>query len=255
MVAAIVVGAALGVSGALFQNVTRNPLGSPDIIGFTTGAATGALVQIIVTGGDTRAVAVGALVGGLATAVAVQLLVRPHGPTGQRLVLVGIGVGATLAAVNTLLVLRASLVAAQTAGQWLAGSLNTMLWPRVVLVSVAVVALLLLAIPLARPLAMLALGDDVARGAGVPVQQVRTASVVVGVAGLGRDRGYRPDRLHRTCRPAGLAAPGGCRDPRPGRLAATGALLVLASDMLAQWVLARPSSRSGSSPASSAAST
>ncbi|PZG34322.1 hypothetical protein C1I98_28305 [Spongiactinospora gelatinilytica] len=40
----LLVGAALGVSGALFQSVTRNPLGSPDIVGVGNGAATGALL-------------------------------------------------------------------------------------------------------------------------------------------------------------------------------------------------------------------
>ena len=48
-VAALLVGCCLGVSGALFQSVSRNPLGSPDIIGFTTGAATGGLVVILLT--------------------------------------------------------------------------------------------------------------------------------------------------------------------------------------------------------------
>ncbi|WP_444870507.1 iron chelate uptake ABC transporter family permease subunit [Rhodobacter capsulatus] len=45
-------GAALGASGAVFQSIARNPLGSPDVIGFTAGAASGALVQIIAFGGS-----------------------------------------------------------------------------------------------------------------------------------------------------------------------------------------------------------
>ncbi|WP_132911530.1 iron chelate uptake ABC transporter family permease subunit [Pseudomonas aeruginosa] len=44
---ACLVGAALGMAGAIFQSISRNPLGSPDVIGFTTGAASGAIVQII----------------------------------------------------------------------------------------------------------------------------------------------------------------------------------------------------------------
>jgi iron complex transport system permease protein len=56
-VTALLVGAALGMSGAIFQTVSGNPLGSPDVIGFTTGAATGALVQIILFNGNTLAVA------------------------------------------------------------------------------------------------------------------------------------------------------------------------------------------------------
>ncbi|MFT4286582.1 FecCD family ABC transporter permease [Nocardioides sp.] len=237
VVAAIVVGAALGVAGSLFQNVTGNPLGSPDIIGFTTGAATGALLQIIVLGGDTRAVAVGALVGGLGTAALVHLLVGQL--TGQRLVLVGIGVGATLAAVNTLLVVRASLVAAQTAAQWLAGSLNAMLWPRVLLTTGAAVALVAVATALIRPLHQLALGDDLAYATGVPARRVRTAAVLVGVALVSVATAATGPIAF-----VALAAPQVSRrlagNPLPGLAgpALTGAFLVLGSDILAQRLFA-----------------
>ena len=50
---AVLVGCALGISGAIFQSVSRNALGSPDVIGFTTGAATGAIVQIVLFNGNT----------------------------------------------------------------------------------------------------------------------------------------------------------------------------------------------------------
>ena len=82
VLAAIFVGAALGVSGAVFQSISRNSLGSPDIIGFTTGAATGALAQIVVFGGGPLAVAFSAVLGGLLTAGLVYLLAFRHGATG-----------------------------------------------------------------------------------------------------------------------------------------------------------------------------
>lgn len=44
---ALLIGAALGVSGAIFQSLLRNPLGSPDILGFNTGAYTGVLVALV----------------------------------------------------------------------------------------------------------------------------------------------------------------------------------------------------------------
>lgn len=239
IVTAAVVGAALGVAGSMFQTVTGNPLGSPDVIGFTTGAATGALVQIIVVGADTRAVALGALLGGLGTAVVVHWLTRSSGLTGQRLVLVGIGVGSTLAAVNTLLVVRASLTSAQTAAQWLAGSLNAVLWPRALLTAVAVVVLLAPALLLARPLTMLPMGDDVCRAAGVAVQRIRTGAVVVAVglvsvatAATGPIAFVALAAPQLSRRLAGAAVPG-LAGP-----AATGALLVLASDLLARRLFA-----------------
>ena len=78
-------GAALGVSGAIFQSITRDPLGSPDVIGFSTGAYTGALVAMLVVGSTngTAAASVGALIGGLATALAVYLLAMKRGVNGH----------------------------------------------------------------------------------------------------------------------------------------------------------------------------
>lgn len=76
---AILVGFALGVSGALFQSVSKNVLGSPDVIGFTTGAATGAIIQIILFKGSPVAIVLSAMVGGFATALLVYYLARHYG--------------------------------------------------------------------------------------------------------------------------------------------------------------------------------
>ncbi|PCQ96183.1 hypothetical protein CQA61_30160, partial [Klebsiella pneumoniae] len=45
---ALLIGAALGVSGAIFQSLTRNPLGSPDVMGFNTGAWSGVLMALLI---------------------------------------------------------------------------------------------------------------------------------------------------------------------------------------------------------------
>src|SRR5690606_29446464 len=94
LVTALAVGVALGASGAVFQSVTRNPLGSPDIIGFTTGASTGALLAIIAIGAGLTGQAAGAMIGGLLSATVVYLLARRGGVHSYRLVIVGIGVQA-----------------------------------------------------------------------------------------------------------------------------------------------------------------
>ena len=181
IVAALLVGAALGLSGAIFQVISGNALGSPDIIGFTNGAATGALLQIIVFNSGPVEVALGAVIGGLATSVLVWLLTRRTGLHGFRLVLVGIGVGSTLAAFNALLVVRASLTQAQTAASWLAGSLNDITWER----TYALMGLLLVVAPLllmlVRPLGAIRFGDQVASGLGVSVNAYRVAALFIGV--------------------------------------------------------------------------
>jgi len=239
VVAALLVGAALGASGSLFQTLTGNPLGSPDVIGFTTGAATGALVQIVLVGGGPAATATGAVVGGLASAVVVYGLAWRGGVAGSRLVLVGIGISATLGAVNHLLVVRASLTAAQTAAQWQAGSLNAVLWPQVALLGAAVAVLLPGAVLLSRPLAMLPLGDSLAIGAGVHVERTRLLAVVTGVALVAVATATAgpvafvalaaPHLVRRLTRTGGVPVAGA---------ALVGALLVLGADVVGQRLLA-----------------
>ncbi len=88
----LLVGAALGLGGALFQAISRNPLGSPDVLGLGQGATAGALTMIVLFSGTSAQVTVGALVGGLVTGLAIYLLAWKRGVHGYRLVLVGIGV-------------------------------------------------------------------------------------------------------------------------------------------------------------------
>ncbi len=239
VVVALLVGAALGTAGAIFQTLSGNPLGSPDIIGFTTGAATGALLQIVVFDGGATAVGAGALAGGLATAALVYGLSWQGGVAGFRLVLVGIGISAALGAVNALLVVKASLVAAQTAAQWLAGSLNAALWPEAALLGGALLVLLPAAASLSRPLSMLPLGDLVATGVGVRTERTRLLLVGIGVALVAAATAATgpvafvalaaPHLVRRITQSSGVALVGS---------ALMGAFLVLGSDILAQRLFA-----------------
>lgn len=142
-VTAMGVGLCLGAAGATFQSISRNALGSPDIIGFTTGAATGAVAQIMLFNAGPVATAVAAIAGGLLAAAVVYLLsVRGGVSGGYRLVLVGIGVGALLAAVNTVLLSKGNEDLAAQAQMWLSGSLAGRSWDHAIPVMLAVAFLL-----------------------------------------------------------------------------------------------------------------
>lgn len=183
VLASIVFGAALGVSGAIFQSLTRNPLASPDIIGFSTGSYTGALVVITVLGGASYlGVASGALIGGLATAVIVYLLAYKRGVQGFRLIVVGIAISAMLASLNTYLLLVSDHDAAISAAVWGAGSLNATTWNQVAFGGAVIGALLVATARLSRPLRQLELGDDAAAALGVRAEPARLALIMVGVA-------------------------------------------------------------------------
>lgn len=177
----LLVGASLGLGGALFQAVSRNPLGSPDVLGLSQGSTAGALVVIVLMSGSAAQVTAGALIGGLVTGFAIYLLAWKQGVHGYRLVLVGIGVSAVVTAVNGYLLTKADLVDATRAVVWMTGSLNgrdwEQVWPLLWLCAVLVPVVL----AGARGLRMMEMGDDVANALGVRVQRVRLVLMVSAV--------------------------------------------------------------------------
>ncbi|MFE9458284.1 FecCD family ABC transporter permease [Streptomyces californicus] len=178
---AILAGCALGMSGAIFQSVSRNALASPDVIGFNSGAATGAILVIVTFGGAAASVAAGAIIGGLVTALLVSALASRGGLHGIRLVLIGLGVTAMLGSVNSYLLTRSSLNDSQNAHIWLVGTLNGRGWSSVQIMAVALLVLVPLALLFGRRLRMMELGDDLATGLGVRVNASRLALTVLGI--------------------------------------------------------------------------
>lgn len=171
----LLVGASLGLGGALFQSISRNPLGSPDVLGLGQGATAGALLMIVVFSGGAAQVAAGALVGGIVTGAAMYLLAWKRGVHGYRFVLVGIGMNALAVAVNGYLLTKADFVDAARAVVWMTGSLNGRDWEQVWPLFWLCVVLLPIVVAHARPLRMLEMGDDVAYALGVPVERTRIA--------------------------------------------------------------------------------
>ncbi|WP_422747132.1 FecCD family ABC transporter permease [Mycobacterium sp. WMMD1722] len=238
MLLALIIGAALGVSGAIFQALTRNALGSPDIIGINAGAYTGALVVIAGAGGGYYAVAAGALIGGLVTAAAVYALSYRNGIAGFRLIVVGIAIGAVLNSVNQWVIIKIDLHTAMTASIWQQGSLNGLGWEQVLPVTACLLLLVVPLVALGHRLQILQLGDDAAGALGLHPDRARLIYLVIAVG-----------MVALSCAAAGpitfvaLAAPQLVRrlTASPGVAlvpsAAMGAVLLLASDVLAQHLL------------------
>lgn len=184
--AAVVFGAALALSGTVFQTITRNPLGSPDVIGLTTGAYTGALIVMTSGSGSGLGVAIGAVLGGFATAGLVALLVAGRGALGYRIVIVGIGVSAVLAAVNAWMLLRARLEVAISAAVWGAGSLNGVGWEQAALPMIVVLLLITLLACARRGLWLIELGDDLGASLGgrMGLTKAGLVAIAVGLTGV-----------------------------------------------------------------------
>ncbi len=181
VLAGLVFGAALGVAGAIFQNLTRNPMGSPDVIGLDAGAYTGALVAITILSGTSAQLSTGSVTGGLAVAAAIYLLAYQRGFSGLRLVVIGIAVNAMMTAVNSWIVLRAELEVAIAAVGWSAGSLNGVSWDDLTIPFALIAVLLILVTTRAHAMHQASLGDAVATATGVGLNRLRLLMVLVGV--------------------------------------------------------------------------
>ena len=235
----LLAGAALAVSGAVFQSLSRNPLGSPDIVGFTTGSASGAVLAILVLHAGPGGAAGGAILGGVLTALIVYGLAALGGGALGRVVLVGIGISAMLVALNSYLISRARLDAAQAAAVWLVGTLNGRTWQYVQLLGLGLVVLLPPLLLLSGRLRMLEMGDDSAQSLGVRVGRSRLLLVVLAVAVCAVATAATGPVAF-----VALAAPQITRrlTGAPGLQllpsALTGALLMVLSDFVAQRLLA-----------------
>jgi iron complex transport system permease protein len=190
IVVAVLVGLALGLSGALIQTFARNPLAAPDVLGVTQGAAIGA-VGVIVLGGTTTTVGgllggigvpAAALAGGMLTALLVFGLAWRRGVDGYRLVLIGIGLSAMAQAVVSYLLTRSNIWDAAAANVWITGSLNGRGWDQARPLALALLVLVPLALAMTRVLGVLQFGDETARSLGVRVPLAQGVVVVVGVA-------------------------------------------------------------------------
>jgi iron complex transport system permease protein len=233
---ALLVGAALGVGGAVVQSLSRNPLGSPDIIGVNAGAATGAVLMILVVGtASAQTISLAALACGLGAGLLVYALSFRGGVKGTRLVLVGIGVTAMLQSLIAYLLTRADLYESQGAKVWLIGSLAGAGWERVWPIAAAVAVGLPVVLALSRSLALMEMGDATAGALGLRVERLRLVLllVAVGLSGvavscagpIGFVALAAPQLARRVTR-----APG----PGVGSAAAMGALLLTAADLLVQ---------------------
>lgn len=179
VLAAMLVGPALAMSGAIFQGLLRNPLVSPDVIGVNAGASVAA-VYWIVTHRPPALLPLIAFAGALVAAAFVYLLTWRGHISGARLILVGIGANALLTAATTAIFLRADVYEAASAYRWMTGSLAGSDWSDVITLAVALAVLVPPGLVLMWPLRALQYGDLTARSLGLSVEGVRLALMAVG---------------------------------------------------------------------------
>ena len=179
VLSAVLVGAALAMSGAIFQGLVRNPLVSPDIIGINAGASVVGVFWIV-TGRDWSLLPLAAFAGALIAAALIYVLAWKGGISGNRLVLVGIGLNAILTAGTTFLMVRYPIEQVSSAQLWTTGTLYGSNGDDVRVLLVALLILVPVAVGLMWSLRVVQLGDDAARSVGLPLERTRLALIVAG---------------------------------------------------------------------------
>lgn len=192
IVLGILVGASLGVSGAILQGVMRNPLASPGIIGISAGGGLAGIIAIIFFSAFSYLLVPFAFSGALATALLIYLLAWKKGVDPVRLILAGVAVAAMLGAFSsTILIMNPEKVAGTL--DFAIGTLSGRGWDHVRMIFPYTLIGLGVMFFFGNRLNVLALGDDIATGLGLKVERTRLilisgaallAAAAVSVAGL-----------------------------------------------------------------------
>ncbi|MEU9319990.1 iron chelate uptake ABC transporter family permease subunit [Streptomyces sp. NPDC048295] len=234
LVVAVGTGGALGLSGALFQSVTRNPLGSPDVIGLASGAGAGAAIAALLFP-DTVPVALGALLGALLAMVLVHVSTGTGFRNPARLVVAGIGVAAIGTAITQYVVYAMERDRAAVLTAYVNGSLSARSWEDATTIWLVLLAVAPLTALIARRLSIGEMGDDIAGALGSEPRNTKTIAVVlaivlsagaVGVAG--------PIAFIALTAPQIAKRITGASGPHLALSALTGALLLVLADLCAQ---------------------
>lgn len=242
--AGLVVGIALGVSGAITQSIARNPLASPDVLGITSGASAVAVFLVTVSGGaaaavvDTVGLSAAALAGGLGTGLMVYFLAWRRGIDGFRLILIGISVSAVMEAITTWLLVTADIRDVAQAQAWLVGSLDDRSWGEVQVALWGTLVVLVVVAVVAFQFKPMHFGDEVAAGLGVRYAAVRAVLLLCAVllAGVAVSAAGPVPFVALVAPQAAMRL---ARCPTPPMVASglVGALLLIGSDLVARAVL------------------
>ncbi len=180
---AALVGGGLGIAGTVFQALLRNPLAEPYILGVSGGAAVGAVAAIALGWSIAApwALPLAALVGAILAVVVVFRIAATVGRAldTRVLLLAGVVVGSFFNAVILLVLSLARVETFRSAIFWMLGSLSGASWGRVALLGAYAVPTSLVLLGLARPLNLLAVGEESARYLGLPVERVKTLAYLL----------------------------------------------------------------------------
>ncbi len=183
ILAALLVGAALAVSGALLQGVVRNPLASPDLMGVTGGASVAAVAfMTMFQGYSVHWIPVVAIGGAFVAAAINYVLAWSKGVSPMRLVLIGIGISTAAGAITMFLLISGPAYLAAQVLNWMTGSVYGTNWTYIQALWPWVALFVPLALLYAKELNVQSLGDAAAIGLGSRLQLHRIIIIGISVA-------------------------------------------------------------------------
>jgi len=194
VIIAVLAGATLAISGAIFQAVTRNELASPFVLGVSSGAGFAVLLSLVVFSGLAPFLPVIAALGGASAFLFVYAIAWHGGTSPVRLVLAGVIVNMIFYSLQQgLFSIAGNLSVVQSAIEWTTGSFTNTSWPEIRLAIVPAVIAIAIAVVGARRLNVLVLGERTAGSLGMNVERTRflfsavailAATVTIAVAGI-----------------------------------------------------------------------
>ncbi|MEV8170501.1 iron ABC transporter permease [Microbacterium sp. NPDC077486] len=179
IVAAVVAGAALALSGAVIQGVSRNPLADPGILGVTGGGGLGAVLVITSITSSTGGMIAGAVTGSLLAFALVYLLSWRGGLNADRFLLIGIGVSYFTVSLTTFFLLRSNPWDTPKIYTWLSGTTYGRVWEQVVPLAIVLVIAVPFVVMSRRELDVLSLDEDTPRLVGIRLEPVRLTLLLV----------------------------------------------------------------------------
>ena len=166
LISSLLVGSALGMSGALLQGMLKNGLASPYLLGISAGS--GLVIVAFITFGLAQIfIPIAAWLGAIFTTLIVFTLSKSGNKISiERLILGGVAVSSLFGAIQATLLLQAEDGRIQSALTWLIGSLNSRGWDEIRITWIPIIFSIILSLLLARQLNLLSLGDELSMSLG-----------------------------------------------------------------------------------------
>ncbi|WP_149084243.1 MULTISPECIES: iron ABC transporter permease [Microbacterium] len=179
IVAAVVAGSALALSGSIIQGVSRNPLADPSILGVTGGGGLGAVLVITSVTSSVGGMIVGAVAGSLLAFALVYLLSWRGGLNADRFLLIGIGVSYFTVSLTTFFLLRSNPWDTPRIYTWLSGTTYGRVWEQIVPLAIVLAIAVPFVVLSRRELDVMSLDEDTPRLVGIRLEPARLTLLLV----------------------------------------------------------------------------